>query len=58
MYQRQVRYKKIHGDCDVPSGWRDDPQHDSWVVKQRHLKSKELLKDERMKKLEELGMRW
>jgi hypothetical protein len=58
MCQRLVNYKKDYGDCDVPSGWQEDPQLGSWVVRQRYLKSKGLLKDERMRKLEEVGMRW
>jgi hypothetical protein len=58
MYERLVRYGAVCGDCNDPLGWQEGPQLGSWGVKQRHLKSKELLKDERMKKLEELGMRW
>ena len=58
MYQRLVRYKMVHGDCDVPSGWKEDPQLGSWVVRQRHLKKKGLLSEERARKLDGIGMRW
>ena len=58
MYQRLVRYKKVFGDCNTPSEWQEDPQLGSWVVKQRYRRKNGLLKGERMKKLEEVGMRW
>jgi hypothetical protein len=32
MFQRLVRYKEVNGDCNVPSGWKEDPQLGSWVV--------------------------
>jgi hypothetical protein len=38
MNQRLVNYNKAYGDCDVPSGWEEDPQLGSWLVKQRYLK--------------------
>jgi hypothetical protein len=58
LYQRLIKYEQIHGNCNVPSGWLNDPQLASWVVKQRQSKKKGLLKKERMKKLDEIGMRW
>jgi len=35
MYQRLVKYEVAHGDCNVLSEWKADPQLGSWVVKQR-----------------------
>jgi hypothetical protein len=58
MYQRLVKYKKVYRDCNVMSGLQSDPQLSSWVVKQRYLKSKGLLKDERVRKLKGVGMKW
>jgi len=58
MHQRLVNYKRIHGNCNVPSEWKEDPQLGSWVVKQRYQRMKGQLSDERMRKLEEAGMRW
>ena len=26
---RLAAYKEVHGDCDVPQGWAEDPQLDS-----------------------------
>lgn len=58
MCQRLVRYRKAFGDCDVPSDWKKDPQLGSWIVKQRYRKRKGLLREERVRKLDEFGMRW
>ena len=58
MYQRLVNYKSVRGDCNVPSGWQEDPQLGSWVVKLRQRRKKELLKEERISKLDEAGMGW
>ena len=58
MYRRIVNYKQAHGNCNVPSGWKEDPQLGSWVVKQRYRRRKGLLKEVRVKKLDEVGMRW
>jgi hypothetical protein len=58
MYQRLVRYKSVHGDCNVPSEWKEDPQLGSWVVKQRYRRKKGLLNEKRIRKLDEVGMWW
>jgi Helicase associated domain len=58
MYRRLVRYKAFHGDCNVPSEWVEDPQLGSWVVKQRHRRKKGLLKEDRVRKLDTVGMKW
>ena len=58
MYQRLVRYKQVHGNCNVPSEWKEDPQLGSWVVKQRYRRNKGLLKEERIRKLDKVGMMW
>jgi hypothetical protein len=33
-------YKAKHGDCNVPSGWAEDPTLGAWVHKQRFYKRK------------------
>jgi len=57
MYRRLVKYKKAHGDCNVPLGWQEDLQLGSWVVKQRYRRKKGLLRKDRMRKLGVIGMR-
>lgn len=58
MYQRLVSYLKAHGGGAVPLELKGDPQLGSWVVKQRYRRKKGLLKDERIRKLNEVGIRW
>ena len=57
MNRRLVKYKMVHRDCNVPQEWKEDPQLGSWVVRQRYRKKQGLLKDERIRRLEEVGMR-
>jgi hypothetical protein len=35
-----MRYKAVHGDCNVPQRWAEDPGLGSWASKQRLLKKK------------------
>jgi len=58
MYRRLVQYKKAHGNCDVPQERREDPQLGSWVVRQRYRRKKGLMRGERIRILDEVGMRW
>jgi hypothetical protein len=39
-YQKLVKYKEEHGDCNVPEGWKKDPTLAKWVATQRSIKSK------------------
>ena len=58
LYQRLVKYKGKHGDCDVPSSCPADPRLAHWVVNQRHRKKQGSLSDERVRLLTALGFRW
>jgi len=58
MYQRLIKYREAHGDCEVPSEWKENPQLGSWVVKQGYWGKKGLLKEDRIKKLDEVGVWW
>ena len=37
---RLAAYKAAHGDCNVPTGWAEDPRLGGWVSKQRTFKLK------------------
>jgi hypothetical protein len=59
------KYKRRHGDCNVPRGWAEDPALGIWVNMQRAYKKKldrgELCKGmtaARVAKLEALGFAW
>jgi len=58
MYQRLVSFLKAHGVGAVPLELKGDPQLGSWVTKQRYRRKKGLLKEERIRKLDEVGMWW
>ena len=56
MLAELVRYKEVHGDCNVPNCWPENPQLIRWVKLQRHNKDK--LTDDRRPLLEALGFEW
>ena len=58
MFQRLLKYKKKHGDCDVPSSCPADPNLANWVANQRHRKKMGSLSAERVQKLTEAGFVW
>lgn len=58
MYSALVAYKHLHGNCDVPHRWPDNPTFGNWVAFQRTLARKEDLPKERMNRLDTLGFRW
>ena len=52
------QYKAKHGDCDVPSGWPENPKLGKWVSHQRGNYNSDKLEEERIRQLEELGFLW
>jgi hypothetical protein len=58
MYQRLAKYKKKHGNCDVPSSCPSEPELANWVANQRHRKKMGSLAVDRIRKLEEIGFVW
>jgi uncharacterized protein YrrD len=55
--QELVAYKKKHGDCLVPSSWKNEHLH-RWVVAQRIFKKKGRLSADRISQLDALGFVW
>jgi hypothetical protein len=56
MFQRLVKYKEEHGDCNVPRGWKKDPSLGSWVGTQRAVYAE--LTSERRERLDALSFDW
>ncbi|MDO8805241.1 MAG: helicase associated domain-containing protein, partial [Elusimicrobiota bacterium] len=52
------QYKAKHGDCNVPSGWPENPGLARWVARQRVIKIKGKLSEERANRLTMLGFKW
>jgi len=51
-------FLRRHGHCDVPGGWRENPELASWVVRQRHLMRVGTLRADRLLRFEERGIDW
>ena len=58
MYEKLNRYKDLFGNCNVPAGWKVDPQLGNWVNTQRKRKKQGLLSEDLIKRLDEVGFRW
>ncbi len=58
MFSCLLKYKKKHGDCDVPSSCPSDPNLANWVANQRHRKKMGSLSAERVHKLSGIGFLW
>lgn len=53
-----IAFKAIHGHCDVPNEWPENPTLGWWVGTQRQLDKAGRLSAERHQKLEALGFVW
>jgi predicted helicase len=51
-------FKERFGHCNVNARWSEDRSLGIWVLKQRRLKKKGLLNDQRIRDLDQLGFSW
>jgi superfamily II DNA or RNA helicase len=51
-------YKKAQGNCNVPQDWSEKPQLAEWVTNQRQFKKKGKLSEDRIQRLDEIGLVW
>jgi len=51
-------YKHIHGDCLVPTSYKENPKLANWVSSQRKLYNNNSLSEERIDVLEKVGFIW
>jgi hypothetical protein len=58
MFAALTAYKKIHGDCNVPQGWKDNPPLANWCASQRTRCTNGKLSPDRINRLEDLGFRF
>jgi hypothetical protein len=61
-FEKLQEYHKIHGDCNVPRKWNEDPSLGTWVknqsVQYKHNESGEFVMDQdRIEQLEKLGFK-
>jgi superfamily II DNA or RNA helicase len=53
-----LRYKEVHGNCDVPMKGEENKELGNWVSQQRHYYNRGSLHPTRVKLLEEAGFKW
>ena len=53
--QQLVDYEQVHGDCNVPREYKENPQLGEWVGTQRRSTS---MSEERRKRLNSIGFTW
>jgi hypothetical protein len=58
MFAELEAFNRVHGDCNVPIGWPENPKLASWVQAQRSRKTKGKLAAERLQRLNEIGFNW
>jgi hypothetical protein len=51
-------YKAVHGDCNVPRRYVNNPTLASWVGTQRISKNNNRLSEDRLRRLDEIGFAW
>ena len=57
MFTALGAYKKVHGDCNVPVNWEENPRLGNWCSFQRQLYRSNRLSPDRVKRLEAIGFR-
>jgi superfamily II DNA or RNA helicase len=58
IYDELLEYYEVHGSCDVPYMWPENPRLAHWISRQRYLKKQNKLHPNREKKLNEIGFGW
>jgi len=58
MFAALTAYKQTHGDCNVPQGWKDNPQLARWCATQRTRYKKKKMPADHIERLEKLGFKW
>ncbi len=58
MFAALSTFKKNNRHCNVPALYTDNPVLGSWVNRQRSMKKKNRLPEDRVQRLEEIGFAW
>jgi predicted helicase len=53
-----VAYKECFGHCNVPDSWFENPKLGNWVHNQRAFRKKRQLSEDRIQRLDEIGLVW
>jgi superfamily II DNA or RNA helicase len=55
LYAVLLKYKREHGDCNVPVSWPENQKLRWWVQNQRSAKKAKKLSDDKIRRLDEIG---
>jgi hypothetical protein len=58
MYAALAEYKRVHGDCNVPTDWPENPYLRRWIRWQRLYRKANSLEQGRIEQLDKLGFIW
>jgi hypothetical protein len=58
MYLSLIEFKNACGHCNVPIRWEENQKLANWVIYLRKLKKKGQLREDRIKRLENIGFIW
>jgi hypothetical protein len=58
MFAFLVEYREAHGNCQVPARWQGNRKLATWVDVQRQARRKGTLREDRIKRLDEIGFVW
>ncbi len=58
LFEVLKKYKKDHGDCNVPTNWTENMQLSNWVAVQRRNYKNKILTDDNINCLENIGFEW
>ncbi|MBS1998892.1 MAG: helicase associated domain-containing protein [Cyanobacteria bacterium SZAS LIN-2] len=58
MIEELLRFKQIHGHCDVPRRYRENQQLAIWTANLRARRKRGLVPQERIERLDEIGFCW
>ena len=57
-FEKLKKYNQQHGNCNVPSRYKEEPSLGYWVTNQRKAYHSEKLSKEHVKQLESIGFQW
>jgi len=58
MFESLMKFKKIHGHCNVPQHWKENQRLGRWVNTQRTAYNRGKLASDKQRQLNELGFGW
>lgn len=58
MFTSLCQFKNIHGHCNVPQRWAENPELANWVANQRQMKRKNILNEDFLGRLNEIDFVW